>query len=757
MAIILSFSLVSAVSAQSGYPGGGGYPGSGWQIFHCDALGHNIPADATNTTGQYKLQGTQTATNSTTIAQDIFGASYPMGNYTNSIKPAFEGDNRGDIDYGIGFDGYFEQMAARNCVYNSSAQWVGTLPFTNSAGQPAAPPPGSLPPNYMNLLLKTQLYAYVGMSPGTYAEAWASDGPPFMEKIGANGIINGFHLVRATTDANSVGETYLNGAVHMLVKNPVAFNPNGEAQATAYAFVSASASVATAVPLNATFINRDNPANTAYQTLPSPVILYGGSIASTSDILSLNASSPITGTTYTWSASGPGSYTPPAANIPIWNVALQAVPGTQTFECDVQAPGTSPIVETFTVEVGIRTDDTIMVGWIDANGVTVPSGAAALAASVHAPVLHDFAPGLGAGLPGSDPAFPFNPGWASAAIVALAENDDCINYPSPHPVLPYLLPDKDYILNWMFKYSANPDLPTTLLNLHSVDVTNPNLPLPSWYNLNPYIPVNTSSDFTCFAGYMDYVKYQSFLSDPHRFKLVNHFQVKYRVNPANPAQFNGAPIVLQHDALVGQTVNPTNIPPDFIQNTLNWLAELPAPYNWGFLAPSWTTNFFLNPQYGPANGLVGPTGDLTHISQCNDGSPDIFATRAFNTLMAMDVPNPLFWQNIGSKITFKCGSTSPVYQLPENYPTYYLYQNGIKTLSFVQATSPKGHFFASPYPFGTDPSYGLLPQWPGGTPVLPAIPGLPSPPSFPTLPGGRNGIATLPGDASSPTPPYTVP
>lgn len=164
-----------------------------------------------------------------------------------------------------------------------------------------------------------------------------------------------------------------------------------------------------------------------------------------------------------------------------------------------------------------------------------------------------------------------------------------------------------------------------------------------------------------------------------------------------------------------------------------------------------TLPILLDPQVGPANGVIGPVPATDHISQCNDGSPDILGVRAFNTLMGLDVPNPLFWQNIGSKITFKCGSAAPNFTY-ENYPTYYFYVNGIANGLNRQAKTPQGHFYTNPYPFGTYPSYGLPPQFPWGAPVIPTLG-----PGFPTIPGGRNGVATTPGDASSSTPAYTQP
>ena len=506
--------------------------------------------------------------------------------------------------------------------------------------------------------------------------------------------------------------------------------------------------------MSGTYIDKDKPYNATYQSLPNPLILYGGSVRFTSDELLLNAAdpTPIAGTTYTWYAFNAGSYVP-SPNGATCNVIIPATPGLVTFACQVQPPGVEPTIKLLTVEVGVRTDDTIMVAWIDSLGVTLPSGQAAATAGVEGPVLLDFPPGLGQGAPGSDPSYPFIPALTASAIVALAQNDDCWDFvpidPLLNPLHKYSSVDKDYILNWMFKYSPNPDPTTILTNLHTTDWTNPNIPVPTWDNPNP-VPVNTASDFTCYAGYIDYIKYNAYVSDLHRFKLFKHFQVKYRVNLKTPSVFNGTPIILQGGALIGATVNPTGIPPDF-GPLLNFLSNAPFHYNMPWLAAAYANHTLVDPQAGPANGLIGPTPVTDHIAQISDGSPDIPAVRAFNTLMGLDVPAPLYWQNIGSKITFKCGSPTPGLAY-ENYPTYYFYNNGVFAGLVKQAKSPKGHFYTNPYPFGTYPSYGLPPQWPTGLPVI-TLPGQ----SFPTIPGGRNGVATTYGDSSSSTPAYSVP
>lgn len=531
-----------------------------------------------------------------------------------------------------------------------------------------------------------------------------------------------------------IAEVYLSGQTHLVASDMAPYQVGAQtdpSSALAHGLITGGVKIPGYGSLNGTYINKDLPTNTTYQALPNPLVLYGGSVRSTSDELLLNAAdpNPIPGTTYTWYAYGAGGYAPPPGG-PIWNVVIPASSGIDTFQCLVQPPGAEPTMKILNVEVGVRTDDTIMVGWIDANGVPIsPVG-------VDAPVVADLPPGLGTGKPGSDPLYPFNPVAATARLFALSQNNDFLDYLSLSPSQIYTQLDKDYILDWMFKYAPNPDPTPTLLALGSPDATDPT-------------GLSTTPDLTTHAGYMDYPKLQAYLADPHRFKLFNHFQVKYRVDAINPALFNGPPTMLQQGAIVGATVNPTGLPPDF-GPILNTLSQLPFPFNVGPIEAAWANHTLLDPQAGPANGLIGPVPATDHISQCNDGSPEIPAIRAFNTLTGLGVANPLFWQNIGSKITFNCGVPAPT-PINENYPTYYIYQNGLLVKVVKQAKTPNGHFYANPYPFGTDPSYGLPPQGPGQIPMVPGLP------CFPTIPGGRNGLATLPGDTSSSTPAYTVP
>ena len=195
--------------------------------------------------------------------------------------PALETDSHGNKGYGIGFDAYFDEVRAQNFVTDTYGYFAGTYTSIDNSGNPTTfgpwngavtrdaygliatyfqwryisptsglvttPPAGSLPPDHMDILLKTRVTAGITLINGVSAEAWATDGAPFQETAGPGQTILGFHLVRAATGSNNIVETYLNGTVHMLAQNLVPFSStapyavSGPAEADASAFVAASA------------------------------------------------------------------------------------------------------------------------------------------------------------------------------------------------------------------------------------------------------------------------------------------------------------------------------------------------------------------------------------------------------------------------------------------------------------------------------------------------------------------------------------
>jgi Glucodextranase, domain B len=424
------------------------------------------------------------------------------------------------------------------------------------------------------------------------------------------------------------------------------------------------------VKIEASFINHDDPRNNSYETLPKGDPVYGGSEESTSDKLKLmavlepGAPSP---NSYTWSVTGPGSgnYTPPppSASASEWDVGkVGAPPGTLTFKVVVDFGDGTQAQDTRDVELGVRTDDTIVVGWINPNGVAIPGGASAAVT----------------GLLTSPPPVP-SPLQCNLFILDLSENFTTPNFISLTPI------DRSYVLNWMFKFGSNVD-PVTI------------------------IPGGDFRDPASAAT--DENKVSNFINTATNFKLYNRFQIKFRVGPGGT--FQGGPTILHQDTRIGTTKNPCG---SLVFGIIGTFAG----------------------QAGPNNGPppATPAGN-SRMSLINDGSPDSGAIRAFNTLTGKDLPpgtTAVFWEDIGTRISFSVGSGSMPTVVLQPYPTYYEFHNGTLVSTRPQAASPLGNFATNPYPFGTVSCLGL-----GGI-----------------TPGGRCGYATGAAEPSARVPTFTVP
>jgi hypothetical protein len=167
--------------------------------------------------------------------------------------------------------------------------------------------------------------------------------------------------------------------------------------------------------------------------------------------------------------------------------------------------------------------------------------------------------------------------------------------------------------------------------------------------------------------------------------------------------FTVQPTVLQGQnmQLIGTTVNPCGA-------AMGFLALFPGQIGArnGFQIPP--------PSGGPPNNS---------ISIINDGSPDAGAIEAFNTLTGLDVAPAVFWESIGSRITFSAAGGTSALVTVQPYPTYYVYINGTQVSTTAQASNPINEFVSGnssgmmgPYPFGMVPcpGFGLLPTVPGG-------------------------------------------
>jgi hypothetical protein len=180
-------------------------------------------------------------------------------------------------------------------------------------------------------------------------------------------------------------------------------------------------------------------------------------------------------------------------------------PGTLTFKVVAALTGGTTVEATQDIEVGIRTDDAIVVGWIDPNRVTLPAGADQRVTDI---------------FPSAGPPVPSSLG-CNVFVGQLSENSTMPN------LMPLTNRDRSYILHWLFKFAGNAD-PVTVIQ---------------------------GGDFRAPNGSsISSAEVAAFVGTPTNYKLFNRLQIKYLVNATGG--FKGAPTILQATTSIGHTENP---------------------------------------------------------------------------------------------------------------------------------------------------------------------------------------------------------
>ncbi len=269
-------------------------------------------------------------------------------------------------------------------------------------------------------------------------------------------------------------------------------------------------------------IDQDDPTNVAWSALAKDSPVYGGSEPSTADNLRLTAV-PSPGTVvnvlWTWSGDGDAVFdNPPTGPSALtWNLGDILAPegGDIEFKALLTYADGRTECGRFPTEIGIRTDDVILVGWIDPTGVPLnPIG-------VDPNLLAAFPPG------GPPPIFDLVP--ALLILDDLLEGDtspDDIPMEVSSTAPPVNNLNRTYMLHWLFKFAANPD-PATL------------------------IPGGDFRD----AGdnHMSDSEFDAYVADSTKYKLINRFQVRYLVGSS---AFKNTPVVVQTKHVIGDTSDP---------------------------------------------------------------------------------------------------------------------------------------------------------------------------------------------------------
>lgn len=273
------------------------------------------------------------------------------------------------------------------------------------------------------------------------------------------------------------------------------------------------------VEIEAQFINQDDPDRTTYEPLGGGVV-YGGSQDNTADNLKLKAiadpGGDVTVTDYSWSVEG-GSYG--SSTSQEWEVGeIRPEPAQLKFKVVVNFSDGETGEASKDIEVGVRSDDVVAIGWIDPNNVPLN------AAGVTRDVLQSFPPGGAGSLSTADKVTS-----AGYLFFCLAAGIDitpisCVTlYLNPNPggfppPLTYLTAaDKTYLLNWLFKYAAN------------------------------YCP---KCPPTSFSNNQDV---ENFRNRTTSYKLINRLQIKYK---ASGGTFKGAPEIVRRANDIGVTNDP---------------------------------------------------------------------------------------------------------------------------------------------------------------------------------------------------------
>jgi len=385
---------------------------------------------------------------------------------------------------------------------------------------------------------------------------------------------------------------------------------------------------------------------------------------------------------YTWTVTGDGAelYPPPTAgpNVDTWDVgSVHPKHGTLTFKCVVafEDDDECEAEDDQEIEVGIRKDDVIVIGWIN------PAGVALNASTPDARVLALF--------PDSGPPVPDD---IKAAMVLdqILEGDTspiCQSLSGgPDAIVPLDTPSRLYLLKWLFKFGGNSD-PSTVI------------PGGTFRNANdPWI---------------DNQEVLAFASVPTNFKLFNRLQIRYTLT-------NGAPTigVLRRESRIGTTKSPIFLGTEF-----------PGQYGpnnyrggkFGSGAPSDPFRYV---------NINDGSPDMSGVEVLN--------VLMGNNLPASGLLPARFWENIGDQIHFELDDSPTPTIRTQPYPTYYIYLNGSFFDARPQASSPTGNFVDSPYPFGRvicpHPGQVDTPQGRCGDAGLSADPTAHVPPSQYTIP-----------------------
>lgn len=341
---------------------------------------------------------------------------------------------------------------------------------------------------------------------------------------------------------------------------------------------------------------------------------------------------------------------PQGANLHEWVLdgisdQLDWAPGKYKILVDVG----SSTVELGEQEVGIRSDNVLAIAWIDPDHVTLnTSGTQSSLPDVFK------VNGLG-GTTDNDKL--------RTGLLVKHISEDGVDEGFQIDLGPLMigrdfdafsLTDKTYALNWMFHHAGNDPPPESFID----------------------------------GEHFSQALLDQFIADEggSRFKLLNHYQVKYLVD--NQRNFQpGSIVYLKKEVIIGNTKDPA------------MLYEISGPFDsLGLLLNNYPANG-LFPGVPGANNSLTPVETTTESKLCNEGRPDQGALDAFKNLTGQDQGE--IWSSItffsyethfsGSSFT-RDPQPTETYEGRINtqvYPTYWIYINGVTKPAWKQVQAPQ--------------------------------------------------------------------
>lgn len=404
--------------------------------------------------------------------------------------------------------------------------------------------------------------------------------------------------------------------------------------------------------------------NQGQQFETGEVIRYAGSKDGLSDGITIFEPTEelprgVTVSKYVWSVTGAGAenYTPPGPTEAKWEVPhVKFPPGVFTvklrryFRKNGRAAGSS--IGTRDVEVGVRSDDLIALGYIDRDAVPISaSGVSSL---------------IWGHMPENGGPDGFLDTLRCNEYVAALTIGDLGFFRGANGMLPGLsLADRAYMLNWLFKYAGSKS-PTAL----------------------------TGGDFQGPDGLTSEEKVNNFIANhTTSYKVLNRLRIRYRVS-ADGFSFKEDPVIEKSASVygartVGLTKNPCGAVLGFgdIFETQQGFADMKTvkdEENFGQISDGSPDALAIN-AFNTLTGKDLPSGQT-----------------------------PVFWEDVGSQIAFPVQFGERGKFILQPFPTFFMFRNGELIDVREQAARPIDHFYPNPYPFGTVPCGHFELTVPGG-------------------------------------------